>query len=275
MSSQARQQVQPIILRYSGASVDDGSFETQDLINGLDGFVSLASIIYPYIDKTAEGRSPSVRIVDVRKGCFEVVLQWIEAHPALMSSATLLVCATIGGIAHYLREGKTHSPKSDANVKKLVEKIIEEKEKGCRRALQNLSLPLDEEGVRSVSIGLGINDRTEIANENNFSSFYDEGDSTPFEIHRSIAMEGKIRALNKNTLVGKFEKHEGGTVYPIKLIMKNPAQEFLKFHLDHVNITGVATYSEDDMIKRIEVEKIDPIVEEEKEDSNRDITNTV
>ena len=246
-----------IILKYDGKAVQDGSIEVSDLVSGLDGLVRLASIIHSNVEGT-KGTKPSLRIVGVKKGSFVTLLEWVESHPVLVGATAAIICTTIPAIAYYFREGKKHDPRSSAEIQKLIEDVLKKNEKGVTKALANLTTPLYQKGISSVSIGMSSRSVHEVANEDNYQIFHSNEDMPPI-IHRSLTMVGNIRVLDKKTMAGKFVSEENDAIYSIALVMDNPENELHKFLWNRVCIRGVGTYDENKTIKRIEVEHIDEL----------------
>ena len=251
-----------IILKYDGWALKDGSMEVSDLVNGLDGLVRLAAIIHPYIDGL-KGTSPSLRIIGLEQGSCKAIIEWIEHHPVLVSAAVGTVvpiaCAVIVVIASQITKSDKHYPSSSDEIQPLVEIVVAKHEKRIIQAFCSLTNPLSHDGIESTLIGTNRDLMYEVANENNYQAFHKHENIT-LTTHRSLTMEGSIRALNKKTMTGTFVGRNNKKVYPIILVMRNPENELHKFLWDHIRIRGVGTYDEDQILKKIEVEYIDDLM---------------
>ena len=240
-------------LKYEGTGLVDGSIGVEDLVSGLTGLVKVAEIVA----SAGNMKDVNLKVEGFEKGSFNVILDFVETHPVLFHSVVPIIVATIPALAYYFKKGET-----EKNISPQVETIIkivrsdQKKLERARKAYYEIVKPLKSEGISSVSFG-NISQPHEIADQNDVDSFIEnlyieEPEST---IHKSIVLNGQIRALDKKTLNGKFIDDKNNT-YSISLIMENPENYFELFDKDNVQITGVATIDKNsNEIKKIEVEK--------------------
>lgn len=244
------------VLRYRGGAVDDGSIEIEDLVSGLQGLAEVCGVIVREGAPEAY-KNAALRIRRFRQGSFEGVLAFVEAHPVTVGALTALVVAVIGAAAVYLSKGQLPGGLSDEE-RAILRALLADKSKArrLRRGFHLIAIPLrNNGGIRSVEVGLAAKP-VEVINQDNVGEFaVDDADLAV--VHRTIALQGAFRSLDKKTLNGRF-LGDDGVAYPVTLIMDNPADCFCFFDAEAVEIRGVAEcVKATGKITRIEVEAVE------------------
>lgn len=245
-------------IKYVGPAVNDGTIEIGGLISGLSGLAEASSVITRTYLGPKDSNVGSLKIGGFDHGSFAVVLEFIESHPVLIKNINTILVASVGVLAYHYTERQNPPGVNKAEVLGIVEAIISSPQINTkmRKAFYQMSMPLTQQEIDGLYIGLYGEDGNEIINQDNKDVFIDL-DLDSEIIHKSIELKGALRALDKKTLKGKFVS--GNATYPVKLAMDSPQDYFSYFPKRNVVIKGVASYdtTKDNKMIQIEVEKIE------------------
>ena len=267
-----------ISLKYNGPLVDEGEMDVQSVIEALQGFSGAYSRVHrlkSFTDKHV------LNIKSIENNCFEVILNSVKEYGNQYVLGSISDIVTIvSSVATYIHCRK----------KSKGEKIIEKNNNiidGDNNVIINLNadnkhmLSLMENSQFAKNIGKLVKPLREGKIEQMTFSYYEEHtkkvheESVSWEerhyfdtaeevetiIHKSIELNGFIRALDKKTNKGKFIDGDG-KVYKFTLIMDNPRPYYIFFSNQEIKINGIATFDKEiKEILKIEIEEISKVSE--------------
>ncbi len=136
-----------MILKYDGQILKEGFIEAEYLLKGLKGFsLIIESIFY--------NRKVYLNVKSFEKGSFEIVFDFIEKHPVLFNSASLIISAVLSAVIIYAKKNKNTNIINIENIsskdKNLEHELINifkdvKRVKKIRTGFHYLTAPLKEE----------------------------------------------------------------------------------------------------------------------------------